>query len=272
MPNKFTSRKIFKVIIICLLSLILIVWNPQNIFGGAKGFFFMVTSPVEKSFSSLANKVSFAGETFTSIGKIKKENEFLIEENLTLKTERVNLKDANNENEILRNQLNILPREKFDLESASIIGRNIYNNTDWVMINKGSRDGIEKGMSVIVSDGVLVGKVDEVFNSTSKVIFITNSSININVETLETGAAGTVRGNYGLGLVMDLVLQTDHLNVGDDVITSDISQNITRGLLVGKIKEVYPANNDLFQKAILVSPVDFFKLRFVFVIKNVHNQ
>lgn len=271
MPNKFTSKKIFKVIIICVIALVLIVWNPQNIFGGAKKLFFVITSPIQKTFSSLGNKFSFAGETLTSIGKIKKENEYLSQENLRLKTETVNLKDAFRENEILRKQLEILPREKFDLESANIIGRNIYNNTDWVMINKGSKDGIEKGMSVIVSDGVLVGRVEEVFISSSRVIFITSSTINVNVETSQTGAIGTVRGNYGLGLVMDLVLQTDHLNVGDDVITSDISQNITRGLLVGKIKEVYPANNDLFQKAILASPVDLFKLRFVFVIKSVHN-
>ncbi|MFA5615006.1 MAG: rod shape-determining protein MreC, partial [Methanoculleus sp.] len=84
----------------------------------------------------------------------------------------------------------------------------------------------------------------------------------------ETGSIGVVSGKYGLGMILDMVLQTDYLKIGDDVITSEISQNIPRGLLIGKIKEVYPSGGYLFQQAVISSPVDFSKMRFVFVIRN----
>ncbi|MDX9913279.1 MAG: rod shape-determining protein MreC [Candidatus Moranbacteria bacterium] len=271
MSRKFTSRKIFKVVIVCIITFLVMWWNPYNFFSGLRSFFIGITLPVQKTFASTADKVDSFGEAISSIGKLKKENRNLIEENLRLKVENVKMADIEKENIDLRNQLNILPRDKFNLESAHIIGRDSYDNNSWVLIDKGQRHGVEKGMSVIVSEGVLIGKIQEVFTSSAKVIFITDKSMNINVEAVETGAIGVVKGAYGLGLTMDLVLQTDSLRVGDKVITSDISQNIPRGLLVGEIKEVDPAKNDLFQKAIISPPIDFSKLRFVFVIKNVNN-
>ena len=268
MSGKITSKKIFKVIVVCVIAFLLMWWNPYNFFSGMRGFFIGITLPVQKTFAISANKINSFGEALSSIGKIKKENKYLIEENLRLKAEGVKLADVIKENDDLRHQLNILPRDKFNLESAHIIGRDNYDDNSWVLIDKGERNGLAKGMSVIVSEGVLVGKIQEVFQSTAKVVFITDKLMNVNVETVETGAIGVVKGTYGLGLTMDLVLQTDSLKVGDRVITSDISQNIPRGLLVGVIKEIDPTKNDLFQKAIISPPVDFSKLRFVSVIKN----
>lgn len=271
MPKKITSKKIFKVIMVCVITFFIMWWNPYNFFSGMRSFFMGITLPIQKTFALTADKLSLFNEAVSSIGKLKKENKYLIEENLRLKTESVRFADVMKENNDLRNQLNILPRDKFNLESAHIIGRDSYDNNSWVLIDKGEKNGIEKGMSVIVSDGVLVGKVQEVFSSSAKIIFITDKSMNVNVEAVETGAIGVVKGVYGLGLVMDLVLQTDNLKVGDKIVTSDISQNIPRGLLIGEIKEVDSAKNDLFQKAVIAPPLDFSKLRFVFVIKNNNN-
>lgn len=268
MPVKITSKKIFKVMLVCGIALLIIWWNPSGFFNGMRNFFVGITLPIQRTFSNSANKISSFSEAISLIGKIKKENKYLIEENLKLKTEIVNLADVTKENNDLRNQLNILPREKFNLEAAHIIGRDNYDNNSWVLVDKGEKNGIKKGMTVIVSEGILVGKVQEVFDRTAKIIFITDKTMSVNVETVETGAIGVIKGTYGLGLTMDLVLQTDNLKNGDKVITSDISQNIPRGLLVGEIKEIDPTKNDLFQKAIIAPPIDFYKLRFVFIIKD----
>lgn len=271
MSQKKISQKIFKVIIPLGLIVLVIFFNPWSFFDKTKNFFMMVTFPVQKVFSNAGHKMSSFSEAIATIGKIKKENKYLLEENLRLQSENVKFSLVVKENEDLRHQLDVLPREKFELTSANVIGRYIYNDNNWVLIDRGERDDLRKGMPVIVSEGVLVGRVEEVFYSSAKVVFISNPVINTNVETLETGAVGIIKGNYGLGLVLDSVLQTDNLKVGDKVVTSDISQNIPQGLLIGEIKEISPIKNDLFQKAIVSSPVDFLKLRFVFIIKN-HNQ
>ena len=95
-----------------------------------------------------------------SIGQLKGENEKLIEENRDLKVTLANLEEAKRENEYLREELKILPRNKFKLEGAVIIGSDPSGEGTWVAINKGKNNGIEKGMAVIVGKGVLLGKIE----------------------------------------------------------------------------------------------------------------
>lgn len=268
MLRDIKSRKIFKTVIIIAFFILLIIINPYNTFNKVRGVFFGITYPLQKGFAVSANKIYSFGEAISSIGKFKEENEYLIKENIRLRAEITELKDIRRENEELRNQLNLLPREKFDLLAATVIGRDLYKGNTWMIIDKGSKDGIEKDMPIIVSDGVLIGKIEEVFYAESRVVPITSPNSNVNAVTNETGAIGVVNGKYGLGIVLDMVLQTDYLKLGDDVITSEISQSIPRGLLIGKIEEIYPAEDYLFQRATLSSPVDLFKLRHVFIIKN----
>ena len=85
---------------------------------------------------------------------------------------------------------------------------------------------------------------------------------------LQTGAKGIVRGEYGLGLVLDMVSQTDLLNVGDDVVTSGLGSDISKGLLIGKIKELQVSSDKLFQGALISPRVKYANLDTIFIIKN----
>jgi rod shape-determining protein MreC len=88
------------------------------------------------------------------------------------------------------------------------------------------------------------------------------------VADLETGARGLIKGAYGLGMMMDMVAQSDALNAGDTVITSGLGGEVPRGLLVGKIQEIKISPDKLFQQAIVVPRIKYQKLDVVFVIKN----
>ena len=86
--------------------------------------------------------------------------------------------------------------------------------------------------------------------------------------TVESGAKGVAKGEYGLGIIFDMVLQTDSINTGDSVITSGIGGEIPRGLYVGTIQEIHQSDDHLFQQAVLTAPIQFSKLQIVFVIKS----
>ncbi len=123
-------------------------------------------------------------------------------------------------------------------------------------------------MPVIVSGGVLVGKVNEVYGKNSKVTLLSDSSSAINVMDLETGAKGILSGEYNLGLTLEMVGQTEVLNDGDDVITSGLGGTVPKGLLIGKIQQVENAQDKLFQKASVNAKVKYSDLEVVFIIKN----
>jgi rod shape-determining protein MreC len=84
---------------------------------------------------------------------------------------------------------------------------------------------------------------------------------------VETEAKGVIRGEYGLGLILDLVSQTDIINGGDTVATSGLSGDFPRGLLIGKIQETKSTPDKLFQQAVVLPRVKYSKLDMVFILK-----
>jgi rod shape-determining protein MreC len=164
--------------------------------------------------------------------------------------------------------LGLIPSKKFELEASFVIGQNPQKLGSWILIDKGENAGIKVGMPVIVSQGILIGKVEEVYQNVAKIILLTDSESVINVRDSETEAKGVVMGKFGLGLVLEMVSQDDILNAGDSIITSGLGGDLPKGLLIGKIQDPKVSLDRIFQGAIVVAPVKYSNLDVVFVIKN----
>jgi rod shape-determining protein MreC len=267
--QKFTSTKLFKIIVIAIVFAGLIFLNPSKFFSPIRAGFGFFLLPFQKVVYSFSIGLENARELIESIGKIKSENEKLIKENQQLLSENVMLHDMKNENAILREQIGLLPRDQYNLTAASVVSQDPNGISNWLEIDKGSNDGITDGMPVIVSKGILIGKVQNVSSNKSQVMLLTNPKSTVNVITTNSGAKGVAKGEYGTKIILDMVLQTDSINVGDSVVTSGISGEIPRGLYVGVIQEIHQSGDYLFQQAILATPLQNAKTQIVFVIKNI---
>lgn len=250
-----------------IICAFLIFFNPKGIFDPVQGFFLRVSLPFQKVFYTSSQKIGETVSFLGAISEIKKDNEKLTRENNALSAEITKLKQVESENGTLREQLELLPRDKFSLSGGFVIGKDPQGSESWIIFDKGARDGISVGMAVIVDSGILVGKIGEVYPTSSKINLLTGANSFVNVTDTETGAKGILRGEYGFGLVMDMVTQADILNVGDTIITSGLGSEIPRGLLVGKVKEVKISDDRLFQRAVVVSRIKYSDLDIVFAIK-----
>jgi len=266
MKNIF-STKFFRVVIVVAIFAALIMINPYRIFNPLRGMLAVVFSPFNKVSYIFSRKADDMREFFFSIGQLKKENSELLIQNQQLLAENAGLLDQKNENEFLRQQLQLLPRDRFVLESAFVIGHDVTGLGNWLDIDKGSNAGIKEGMAVIVSKGIIVGKVQQVFPTSAKIMLLSHPASALNVQTNDSEAKGIVKGEYGLGIIMDMILQTDTVNDGSEVVTSGIGGNIPRGLYVGVARQVHPSDDHLFQQAVISSPIEPSKLDTVFVIK-----
>lgn len=265
---KFFSKKLHKFLVIAGICFLLIFLNFGGIFNPVRSVLFKIAYPFQKTFYMLSQRTSLSLEFLGSISNLKKENENLIKENDSLYRQLASLSSIKQENEMLRDQLNLAPAKKYDLAASFVIGQNPEGQGSWLMIDKGSDQGIKPHMPVIVSDGILVGRVEESSAGSSKITLLTDSSSAVNVEDLETGARGILKGQYGLGIIMDMSTQSDILNQGDTIITSGLGGSLPRGLVVGKIQEVRPSEDKLFQQSIIIPRVKYLKLNMIFVIKN----
>lgn len=268
MPQKYLNTRLIKIFLASCLCLIIVFFN----FGRTKSVFqsaFIWTAyPFQKTAAFFGEQASQIAYFLSSISDLKRDNENLLKENHSLSAKIALLESQQKENEELKKELKLLPKEKFELSGAYVIAQNSDNSGNWILIDKGSSDGIAKNMPVIVYEGILIGKVEEVFQNSSKINLLSSALSSVNAFDLETGARGVVRGEYGLGIILDIVDQSDALNQGDIVATSGLGGNVPRGLLIGSIQEVRNSSDKLFQQAIITPRIKYSDLEIIFVVKN----
>jgi rod shape-determining protein MreC len=260
-------RKNLKYFLIIAVLLFVILASLRGADNPAKSTLLRITSPFFKTFRIFSGGISGFFDFVGSIGDLKNENEKLVAENQSLIAENNQLKDAEKENQDLRRELDLAPRSKFNLEAAYVIGQDPQGLGNYLLIDKGANAGIEKGMAVIVANGILVGRVSDVYGNTAKIALITDPTSAINAEDQDSGAKGIVKGEYGLGVKIDMVSQAEVLNEGDTIVSSGLGGEIPRGLTIGKVTQVGQSVDKLFQEASVMPAVDLTGLRVVFVIK-----
>lgn len=265
--NSFAQTKLARALLIMGAALLVVFFQPDGMGHVLRGVAHTVAWPFERGFSFVAFTISDVGEFLSSIGTLKQENERLFGENIRLKAENASLAFLRGENEALREAAGLKVRERFDLLPAEVIGSGSEGQGGVILIDHGSTEGVRVGMLAVVGEGVLVGTVDEVFPFSAKVVLLTNSKSAFGGVTVENGTKGIVNGERGLGLLFDLVLEKDALHQGDRIVTSGVGGDVPRGLLIGTAEDVHESSDRLFQRASIISPIDFNGLRFIYLIK-----
>ena len=267
--QRLAKTKLFKVFFLAILLLLLVFLNPYGFFNPFRSIVGAVFLPFQKVFYSVSVGIENGSDFLGSIGQLKSENEKLFQENQELLAKNAMLNDMQNENTNLRDQLKLLPRNNYELVAATVVSQDPHSMGNWLEIDRGSDDGIVDGMPVIVSKSILVGRIQDVSAKRSKIMLLTNSKSTINVMTSQNSTKGVAKGEYGLAIIFDMILQTDTVAVGDDVVTSGIGGEMPRGLYIGSVQEVHISSDGLFQQAVVAAPLSVSKLQTVFVIKAV---
>ena len=263
----FSKSKLTFFIAIIILALSLIFLNSKNVLNIPKDAFDFCVSPVEKIFKKTSDKTGNFLRFLGTIKDLNQENETLKKENRKLASEIVELKEITWENKLLRKQLDLSPREDLKLISSFIIGKSSPELGQYITIDKGRNSGIEKNQAVIASSGILVGKVIETSSNTSKIILITDINSSVSAIIQETRASGIVKGEHGIGLIMEMIPRGEEIKSEETVITSGLEGFFPKGLLIGKIKNAISSPSSIFQKAIIEPAINIQELEMIFIVK-----
>ncbi len=155
------------------------------------------------------------------------------------------------------------PESKYT--AASVIGRDPSPFLHYIIVDKGSNDGLRRGMPVVTDQG-LVGRVDAVISSAARVQLITDPASVVNVRLEKADREAVLVGNISSDLSLDLIPQDVALEPGDVVLTSGLGGGYPTDLIVGQVLSVRKRDSDLFQQAIIQAVVDFTELKIVLII------
>jgi len=153
------------------------------------------------------------------------------------------------------------------LSIAAVIGRDPSPFLHFVIINRGSNDGVLRGMPVVTDQG-LVGRVDAVIADAARVQLITDAASNVNIRLQNAEKDASLVGSVTGDVTLDLIPQDTTIEVGDLVLTSGLGGGYPPDLIVGQVVNIRSRDFDLFKQATVQPVVDFNDLKIVLVIVN----
>lgn len=151
--------------------------------------------------------------------------------------------------------------------AAEVTGRDPSSWFKAVIIDKGKSDGLEKGMPVIIPEGI-AGRVAEVTPNYAKVLLLFDQNSAIDAFIQRTRARGIIKGETTGRCLLKYILQKHDIRVGDIVVSSGLDGVFPKGLRIGYVSEVVKRTSGMFQEVKVTPYVDFDKLEEVLIIVN----
>lgn len=189
-------------------------------------------------------------------------------ENALLQQEIIALREQASEAEVLAALLDYARSQPGSRYLASnVIGRDISPFIRSILIGKGSDDGITVGMPVVTAQG-LVGRVEEVFATYSRVQLITDPESAVNVKFQQARTEGILSARLNGEIYVDLIDLNAELTEGELVLTSGLGGKYPPDIPVGSVTSIRRRDFDLFQEATIQSSVTFDQLSLVLIITN----
>ena len=158
---------------------------------------------------------------------------------------------------------------KFSFIDAKVISKSINKRNNFIMIDMGSSSGIEEEMGVISPNGI-VGVVVKTTEKFSLVMTVLHGDSRINVRNTRTKTTGTLIWNgrdYTEGQIIDMPSSIP-IKKGDSIVSSGFSGNFPEGIMVGVVDKFDKDSGTGFYKVNVKFAVDYNKLEYVYVIKN----
>jgi rod shape-determining protein MreC len=265
---RFIYTKTFvRVFTIFIILALLVIFDARGYLGFGKDGFFRVYGFATNRLAAATKNVKVTLATFFTLKNLATDNAKLSLEVDQLAFENARLKSAQNENAALRRALNFSQQSNFKLMPVETLVVDPTGFSQTIILNKGENSGVKPGQPVIAQPGLLVGKITKVYPESAEATLITDPGVVLNGEVADTAARGLIRGEHGLGLSFDLITQNELIKTGDLVITSGLSNDFPRGILIGSINSIRSTSTDLFQKAFVAPAADLRNIRFLFIIQ-----
>jgi rod shape-determining protein MreC len=204
------------------------------------------------------------------------QNYFLLvsvaHENEVLKKSLNQLVEKNNEwheielaNARLRNLLNFQKAPTHRVVAAEVIAKDPSGWFKTVIIDKGSLDGLQKGLPVVLPTGI-AGQVIEVSGRYAKVMLIIDRNSAVDALVQRSRARGIIKGESADQCRFEFVLRKHDVQIGDTVIASGLDGVYPKGLRIGRVSDLSQRGSDIFYDITVTPFVDYEKLEEVLVI------
>ncbi len=225
---------------------------------------FFLLSPLQKTFLEKGNIFSQYMEIFQNAKDIRNEIEYLRKENRSLFSKISKLSSLREENQVLRDALDV----DFFLEKEAIFGEVTGRDFSHGEVIIHHAKAPNEGDIALTSEGVFVGFVSQVFENFSKIELINKegSSIESVVQNKEN-PRGVLRGTGGKNLLLDMLPKDKEIKKGDIVAALPEGGGASEAVYVGRVANVEKSDVEAFVRANVWHSIDYKYLDHLFILK-----
>lgn len=255
LDKKTQRKKIFK-ITFSVVVLIILFYFRYSIFNGLSSVGQALFRPVLVIGNNIGDKFKNIGSYFVSKNSLSLENQNLksqISESTADRANYISIVDENNKLKEILGRKN----EKVEMVLGVILSKPNQSLYDTLIIDVGKKQGLSIGNIIFALGSVPIGRVDSIYENSSKVVLFSNAGERTQVIVTGRDAfvelVGRGGGNFEMILPRDFILQK-----GDQVVLPGINSYV-----LAVVETVVSDPREPFMKVLLTSPVNIQELKFV---------
>lgn len=252
------------------LTVALILLDAQGAFAPIKGGASAVVASWQQRAQSVGDRLGVARGSVQNTEELQAQLDATTKQRDQLLVDNSRLADLEREVARLRQQLDFQQAQPtYDIVAADVVKNDRESPRKVVTINKGTNDGLVRGMAVTTPEGLLVGQITALTARTAEVTFIIDESIHISALVQETGDQGVVVGAWQQSkrLLLKEVDKNAKIAEGQRVVTGTLTNGVLPNIPIGYIYSVRKQAISDTQEIELVPYANFDRLRTVSIVR-----
>ncbi|MCR4664798.1 MAG: rod shape-determining protein MreC [Paludibacteraceae bacterium] len=199
---------------------------------------------------------------------LREENESLAEENARLR-EMLNNYQGMIEDSVERDSSYVYAHLQWGYEPAKVVDVMTNSQHNYLVLNKGEREGVREGQGVLSHNGV-VGIVSAVNRRFAQVIPVIHPKMRLSCRIRRNGQMGFLVWSGPSPGYADLTDIGRHIEVakGDTIETNGLTGLFPEGVMIGLIEDIELPDGDTYYKLKVKLGTDFKSLRYVQIVHN----
>lgn len=256
-------------VVLQILALVMLYYSMNYPRYALAGITRTITAPINRLAYSVERHFNLNGE-----------NEQLVQQNLRLLQDREDNFISESDSLLTAEDVVVDTTTKrttrtrlYDYSTANVVYNTIHKKYNYLIIDKGSDDGIVCDMAVLSPNGI-IGVVTDVSRHFATVTSLLNPNSKISAKVMPANQLGTIAWTYGDPYTAYLEDIPEHLNinVGDSVYTSGYSDIFPSNLLIGVISGKGKASGSSFLTLKVKLTTDFNHINTVYVVRNLYKE
>ena len=202
---------------------------------------------------------------YIALWNTEKLNRELFEENRKLQFTVAQLREAQKENDRLKQILDFKEKNSLKTIVARVVAKDVSTEFRSLRINRGESSGVQKGMAVITHEGI-VGRILRTTATTADIVTLLDLLSAVDAINERSRARGVVEGLTEDLCQLKFAMRTDDIKVGDLLLSSGLGGIYPKGIPVGVVSKVSKKTYGISQEVEVRPSVDFSKIEEVMII------